>query len=205
VLVFIDESGCPGFKLTKGSTTHFVLALVIFEDPEAAETTAKCIKDVRAALGFRTEFKFSKSADRVRTQFFQSVRDCNFSVRAIVVDKAIIYSHKLKEDSDTFYNFFVRLILGNDGGVLADAKVKIDGSGDREFKRELNSYLRKTLPSGLIKDVRFVDSTNNDLIQLADMCAGAILRAYRHDDKKNVLWFQALKKRGRIQDVWNFR
>ena len=30
MLVLIDESGDPGFKLTKGSTQHFVAAMVIF-------------------------------------------------------------------------------------------------------------------------------------------------------------------------------
>ena len=205
MLVFIDESGCPGFKLTKGSSSHFVVALVIFYNHNAAEQAAACIAAMRVRLGFRTEFKFSKLQDRVRTEFFQSVRDCNFFVRAIVVDKSILYSNKLKEDSDTFYNFFVRLILGNDNGVLNNAKIKIDGSGDREFKRELNSYLRKSLPNGVMKDIKFADSCGNDLIQLADMCAGAVLRAHRKDDKKNVSWLQILRNSGRIQDIWKFK
>ncbi|MBI2315295.1 DUF3800 domain-containing protein [Candidatus Daviesbacteria bacterium] len=32
MLVFIDDSGDPGFKLDKGSTSHFIIACVIFED-----------------------------------------------------------------------------------------------------------------------------------------------------------------------------
>lgn len=205
MLVFVDESGCPGFKLTQGSTSHFVLALVIFSEEAAAQRTANCIRETRARLRVTPEFKFSKAADRVRTEFFGSVKDCQFSVRAMVVDKAIIYSPKLKEESETFYNFFVRLLLGNDDGILDNAKVKIDGSGDREFKRELNSYLRRCLPNGTVKDVRFVDSRGNDLIQLADMCAGAVLRACRSDSKKNDEWLKILHRAGRINNIWNFK
>ena len=32
MLVFVDESGDPGLKPEQGSSTHFVVALVIFED-----------------------------------------------------------------------------------------------------------------------------------------------------------------------------
>ncbi len=32
MLVLIDESGCAGFKIAKGSTRHFVVAMVTFTD-----------------------------------------------------------------------------------------------------------------------------------------------------------------------------
>lgn len=32
MLVFIDDSGDPGFKIEKGSSSVFVIALVIFDD-----------------------------------------------------------------------------------------------------------------------------------------------------------------------------
>jgi hypothetical protein len=36
MLVFIDESGDPGFRLEKGSSPVFVAALVAFRDPAQA-------------------------------------------------------------------------------------------------------------------------------------------------------------------------
>lgn len=32
MLIFIDKSGDTGFKLNDGSTDHFVIVLVIFDD-----------------------------------------------------------------------------------------------------------------------------------------------------------------------------
>jgi hypothetical protein len=39
MLVFIDESGDPGFKLDSGSSPVFVAAMVIFADRNAARAT----------------------------------------------------------------------------------------------------------------------------------------------------------------------
>jgi len=44
MLVFIDESGCTGFKLNKGSSSHFVIAMVIFNDHKQAELTSQAIR-----------------------------------------------------------------------------------------------------------------------------------------------------------------
>lgn len=32
MIVFMDDSGDPGFKFEKGSTTHFIIAMIIFCD-----------------------------------------------------------------------------------------------------------------------------------------------------------------------------
>lgn len=207
MLVLIDESGDPGFKLVRGSSPHFVVAMVIFEDFSEAERTSKAIGALRAKLGIRTEFKFSKSHDHIKDQFFECVCGYGFKVRAVVVDKSVIYRDSLRERKNLFYNYFVRMLLRHDDGVLKDAKVKIDGSGDRRFKGELNGYLRKQLATGQIKSIKFADSHRDNLIQLADMVAGAILRSYRQesDRKRAIRWKTALIKAGRIGDVWDFR
>jgi hypothetical protein len=44
MLVFIDDSGDPGFKIGKGSTSHFIISMVIFADELEAEKTAVAIK-----------------------------------------------------------------------------------------------------------------------------------------------------------------
>ncbi len=62
-LVFIDDSGDPGFKLDRGSSKHFVIACIIFNDPLDAEEAALLIKKYRRGLGWRQdrEFKFNKT------------------------------------------------------------------------------------------------------------------------------------------------
>lgn len=203
MLVFIDESGDPGFKVKKGSTPVFVAAMVIFADGEAAAQTEQVIRDAQARLRVRSEFKFNKASDPVRDGFFAAVCRCPFLVRAIVVRKESIYSPHLRADKEDFYRFFVRQMMTFDGGELVDARVVIDGSGDREFRRELGSARRRQVGRKL-RDVRFSDSRSDRLVQLADMCAGAIARSYRSDrggDPKR--WRLALEPR--IGNVWDFR
>jgi hypothetical protein len=137
----------------------------------------------------------------VRDKFFASVKDCPFRVRAIVVRKEIIHSPRLKADKDRFYEYFVKNMLQYDNKVLCNAKVIIDGSGDREFRQNLNSALRRRLDRGALKDVRFKNSNNDVLVQLADMCAGAIARSYG-DKKHSGRWRKMLG--ARLNDVWDF-
>lgn len=204
MLVLIDESGDAGFKLTRGSTPYFVVVMVIFDNSNEAERTSKIIESARTSLRIKAEFKFNKCSAQVKDGFFAVVAPCKFSVRALVVDKSKIYSDNLRENKELFYNFFVKSLLKHDGTVLTDARVKIDGSGDREFKRELAAYLKRESEAGKIASVKFVESHRDNLIQLADMVAGAIARSYREGDRnEHDRWRKMLNSK--IRDIWNFR
>ncbi len=204
--MLIDESGDPGFKLARGSSSHFVVAMVIFPDFAEAERASAAIGGLRERLRIKPEFKFSKSADPIRDQFFDGVGRFAFTVRALVVDKSVIYSDHLRETPERFYSYFLRLMMEHDGGALVGARVKVDGSGDREFKQALNAYLRRHLAAGKVNNVKFADSARDNLIQLADMAAGAILRSYTTADRSTPdRWRRMLERAGRLGDVWNFR
>lgn len=205
MLVFIDESGCSGFKLEKGSTPFFVVVLVIFTDFKEAERTSARIAELRSKMKVKPEFKFSKCSDDYRTEFFTILAAYKFVVRAIVIEKARIYSPHLKSLPKSFYNYVVQSLLKHSGGRLKDARIKIDGSGNRIFREELNLYLRQRLPAGSVKRVKFADSKSDNLVQLADMCAGAIARSYPGRGKRPANWRWRELLRNRIEDVWNFR
>jgi hypothetical protein len=113
------------------------------------------------------------------------------------------YSPYLRTHKEAFYSFFVRSMLSFDGGLLKKARVVIDGSGDGDFKRELSTYLRRQLNPGVLHKIRFSNSANDRLVQLADMCAGAIARSYRTDRGNAARWRQMIGPR--IEDVWEFR
>ncbi|MBL8492466.1 MAG: DUF3800 domain-containing protein, partial [Rhodocyclaceae bacterium] len=192
MLILIDESGDAGFKVAKGSTPHFVVAMVIFRDLRQAELASVAIGQASERLRVKPEFKFNKCAAAVRDGFFEAVRPFHFTVRALVVDKARIYSEGLREDKGRFYNYFVKMLLKHDNGTLQGARVKIDGSGDREFKRELHRYLRGQSEAGKLVSVKFAESHRDNLIQLADMAAGAICRSYRQEDRKDANRWRAM-------------
>ena len=84
-------------------------------------------------------------------------------------------------------------MLKFDNRLLIDAKVVIDGSGDRTFKREMARYLKANTSPGSIKEVKFSDSKRDRMVQLADMCVGAIARAQRPDRIDSGRWLKILK------------
>jgi Protein of unknown function (DUF3800) len=203
MIVFIDEAGDPGFKLGRGSTDVFVVALVAFRDVAASNATQAAIEALARRLKIRDEFRFNKTRNQVR-DIFEAVRHCNFRVRSIVVRKERIYSQHLRAEKEDFYRFFVRSMLSHDSGLLRDARVIIDGSGDRTFKRELQTYLKRQLREGAVRDLRFSNSANDRLLQLADMCAGAIARSYRAGDRDNA-WRWRWMLLPRLENVWEFK
>lgn len=202
MLVVIDGSGDAGFKVAKGSSPIFVAAMAIFETSKDAQATEERIRQAKTDLGIRSEFKFNGSSNAVRDGFFQAVRDCPFIVRAVVVHKGLIRSPHLRVDKEDFYRFFIRQMLTNDGDTLTDAKVVIDGSGDREFRRMLRTSLRRQA-GARVKSISFSNSKNDLLVQLADMCVGAIARSYRTDRPDRWRWRHMLHPR--IGDVWIFQ
>lgn len=200
MLVFIDESGCPGFKFTRGSDPVFGLGMIIFANGEDALATEQALLALRNKLQHKTEFKFSKSTDKLRDAFFGGIAACPFDVRALIVRKEMLHGYQLRTQADSFYSYFVKMLIAHDDGALSAARVRIDGSGSREFQRSLGSYLRRELGNRL-KEVRMSDSARDPLMQLADMCIGAVTRAERdrHDAER---WKAMLTPR--IRNVWHF-
>lgn len=204
MLVLIDESGCPGFKLARGSTPYFVVAMILFQDLIEAETTSKAIGELRKILKINPEFKFSKTRADIKDKFFESICQYNFQVRAIVIDKSKIYSPKLRNDTDAFYNYFLKTLMQYNNDILKNTSIKIDGSGDKEFKNALKVYLRQSLGQDRIKKFKFINSKNDNLIQLADMIVGAIARSYNEKRNDGNRWLNILKKKRKINNIWNF-
>jgi len=207
LIIFIDDSGDPGFKIGKGSSEVFVIALVIFDDPLDAEETALKIKRLRQGLGHheKYEFKFNNCSKNFRCKFLSTVADSRFMVRAIVMPKKNIYGVELRRSRESFYNYAIKTVLKYHGGTIADAKVRLDGHGDRRFKQAMTSYLRRELNNPakrVFKDLKIVDSHTNVLIQLADMVAGAIHRSYYADKTDKDLYRGIIAKR--IEDEWKF-
>lgn len=206
MLVFIDDSGDPGFKVEKGSSKVFVIALVIFKDNLEAERTSLAIKDLRRKLKMSdlSEFKFNKSSKKFRQIFIESIKKFDFKIRAIVVDKKDIYSQRLKTHKENFYNYVIMQVIKNSKSIK-NAKLKFDKRGEIEIRNQLRVYLSRELDNknkNIFNDLKFVDSRQNTLIQLADMVAGSIFSFYTGKDKS---YLEELKKFKKVEDIWTFK
>ncbi|MDO8443553.1 MAG: DUF3800 domain-containing protein [Candidatus Azambacteria bacterium] len=208
MLIFIDDSGDPGFKFNRGSTNFFVISLIIFDDELEAEKTAVAIKNLKRTLNFPDgmEFKFFRSSNNVRKEFLQTVNYFKFRIRSVVVDKSLIRSEELRGNKNSFYAYTIKTVLKYSHKTIYDAKIKIDGSGDRIFRKSFLSYLKRELNSGnkqIIRNCKMVNSNSNTLIQMADMIAGSIRRSYDASKKDHFLYKSIIA--GHIEDEWRFK
>ncbi|MFA6106997.1 MAG: DUF3800 domain-containing protein [Patescibacteria group bacterium] len=208
MLVFIDDSGDPGFKIEKGSTRFFIIAMVIFSDELEAEKAAVTIKELKRAIGFSntTEFRFFKTSKDIRVKFFKAVNQFRFTIRCLVVDKSLIRSAELRSNKSSFYSYFIKEALKHNNNTILNAKIRIDGAGDRIFRKNFAAYLRRELNNNerkIMKNCKMVDSKTNVLVQLADMVAGSINRDCAGSKSDCKIYKEII--RGHIVDEWNFR
>lgn len=207
MLVFIDDSGDPGFKLDKGSTSHFVIAMVIFDDELEAEKTAVAIKQLKRdiKLGEKTEFRFFRTKNNYKIKFLETINKFDFKVRGLVVNKSVIYSNQLRNNKNSFYAYFIKEALKHSGDII-DAKIRMDGSGDRVFRRNFFTYLRRELNTQnkkIMRNCKMLDSKKDVLVQMADMVAGSINRAQNKEKKDHQDYIKIIKKH--IVNPWYFK
>lgn len=189
------------------------MACCVFETYQSAESAAAVIRAYREQLGWHPlqEFKFSKTRADIRRGFLEAVRREDFFVRAVIMQKGKIYSAHLQQDHKSFYNYAIQTVLSNSNGTIREASIKIDGSGDRTYKRAAIAYLRREVNrrsgGGVVRKAGFVDSKTDQLIQLADMVAGAI-RCSVDSDRPDAGDYRGLLTprlvRDHRSDVWNW-
>jgi len=187
--------------MNKGSSEHFTVCLVIFEENEEAQSADDRIALLRTELNLSAdfEFHFNDNSDGVRQAFLKAVVPYNFFYFGFVVNKAQLYGDGFK-NKESFYKYICGLVFENAKPHLSDAIVKIDGSGDQTFKRQLCSYLKRkindpALGKTYIHKVSTPDSRGNNLVQLADMVCGAVARSYRSDKADRGKYRQIIKHR----------
>lgn len=202
MLIVIDESGCTGFK--PASSTHFVIGMVIFDSFHDAEEAANIINNAKIEMNLKREFRFSSSNNRVRDTFFEAIQKAKFQIRIFIIEKRLIRSHDLKKNDELFINYCLKNLVKSGIYRIKNATIKIDGKGSKNFKKECASYLRREIPLGVINNIKFCDSKNDVLIQLADMVVSAYSRPFNSPDRADAFkWRNMLEKK--IENVWNFR
>ena len=208
--VFIDDSGDAGFKLERGSSEHLVIVCCVFDSADDAEIAADLIRNFRVSLKWhpQQEFKFSKTREDIRLAFFRAIQPGRFFVRSIVIDKKVITSDKFKTDRVSFYNYAIQEVLTHSFGTISNAKVRIDGKGSREYVKAAEKYFKEQANQNnpVIEKVKFVDSKGDQLIQLADMMAGAIRKSHDTDHQNQEIYRSAIRPfvRRTSSDVWLF-
>jgi len=206
MLVFVDESGDPGFD--PGSSRFFTVALVLFEEEDEALACDRRIGLLRRELRLSDdyEFKFSHNSRRTRTAFLNAVSPYGFFYTAVSLNKQ---PEKLWgegfHDPRSLYLYTCRLVFENAKPFLNQAIVIVDRSGGNDFQYRLARYLKQRgsaeAGTAWIKKIKVQDSKKNNLLQLADYVVGAINRRIEGKPEWQEYRNQLAKKELRVQ-IW---
>ena len=200
---FGDEAGQTGFKFDLGATRHFIVNLVLVNDPQSL---CEYVDRMRSRLGLSPmeEFSFNKSSNRHRHAFLAGLSDLDFVARAIVVDKTLLPDDFQHMRSVEFYAFFVAQLLNHlPAGELDRTILHLDCFGaPKTALRCIRQQLARLWPKDrrrLLKRIAFKQSHRENGIQAADMIAGAIFRWQEKDDARFVtyIWDKIL--------LWEYR
>lgn len=128
----------------------------------------------------------------------------SFSFCSVVMNKKLLWSPGFRA-KEPFHKSATNYVFQNCLDRLANATVTIDGSGDREFRRSLQGYLKKKTRRGSgesrIKRVLVRDSEKEPLLQLADMVCGAVARSYSQKGDRQI-YLDAIKRIPRMVQFW---
>lgn len=207
MLVYVDDSGDGGFKFDSGSSSHLIMAAVVFKDLNQMAVLSEAFDSCRAETGHKAEFKFAKTKDRVKDSFFESMQPVDFKARVIVINKSLIWARKYRQSASMLKNLAIHQLLDHAFGHIRDAKVFIDGQDTKAFGIPDSHYVMDSVKPGAIREVKFADSKNTIGVQLADMVAGAVNWRVRTHKKQIPKYFDLLLPR-MIQPegtLWHFK
>lgn len=197
-LVFIDDSGDPGFK--PASSSHFVMAAALFMDPEVAFAIMQEMDEYRQSLGWRYnhEFRFKKNPKNIIVELLRKLNKYDFQIYATYVDKSAFQYTSPFIDKEKLYNWTIKELLSII--PLTDAKIEIDGRSSEQNMHHTATYLRREINNDKSKKliIKFEDSVNDNLIQLADIIAGSIHR-YLNADKTDYTTYMHIIEQKIIQ------
>lgn len=194
-LIFIDDSGDPGF--TYASSANFLMASAVFIDADIAARVNDVMNNYKKSLGWseETEFKFTSTNKRIIKELLKQVAEYDFEIYSIYIDKTEYKTLLPIIDKSKLYNWAIKELLGII--PLGNAYVKMDGHFGQRYRMRLSSYLRQEIKKkGMrIKQFKLEDSKKDNLIQLADLIAGAINRSLKPEKTDSKDYVAILKNR----------
>lgn len=201
MLVFIDESGDPGFK--PNSSDYFILAAVVFETQTSSIEATNIIHELLAGYKRGFEFHFTENQSDTRIKFLDAIKTMNFFWSAICIDKSKILYDSMKVNS-RLTSEVSKYLCNNIASDLVDAKIIFDKKDSSAFYGELSKYLKREFNSSnqKIKKIVSKDSRQDVLLQVADYCAGVLNQKFKNPTYGETLMNLYLRKKNKGIQIW---
>lgn len=206
--IYIDCSGDEGFKLGKSrgerSSSYYVCAGLVFAEADAGASIGR-IQRLHEVLGLpgNGEIKFSELKHDKRMAFFGMLGCCDVNVYALTVAKDDIGSTRLTGSGIEFRREFCMQLLRR-GVWHAGLQAMIDDMEGNDAQRaEFREYVMEKVnrdAPGKLASVALVKSHQFQLVQAADMCAGAIRYACEEGKEEYRRLFS-----DKIKNDWQFK
>lgn len=185
---FGDEAGDTGLKFDRGSSTSFVSAVLLTNDPDKL---CAYVCDFRRSLSLRDtgELSFHRTPDRNRFAFLQGLASLDVAVRALTVDKRMLLPELGGLAKLAFYTtFFTALLLRLIPDELEQATVILDEFGNKDTTiMALRQHLKRAYGGHIRPFVRRLAarrSRSEPALQAADMVAGTVFRYVTRGDAR---------------------
>lgn len=186
-IAYIDECGSFGYDFDKaGTTSHFVVCAVIVEQ-EMVEPLSSRVQEIRDGEFGGKELKSNSVRGDYKKRFriLKELLDLPFHVIYVVVDKRKIYPESGLSYKQSFIKFTNSLLHKTLKRGYESLLIISDEHGTPEFMLGFEKYVIETGKLFNTYDFRFEDSSQCDLLQLADFVCGTIALGYREEVPKH--------------------
>lgn len=206
--IFLDEAGDLGFEINNGSSTYFVITLLVCNDIQTVRALKAAVKHTLAhklnnknhRKRFVRELKSTHTNLDVKNYFLQNLLGKQFQnwyLHSIICNKILL--HKKADNSINkhhLYNILTRNIFDQLDFTSCNNNIYlvVDKCKSRKERNIFNQYLKMNLKVKLPTNVNiYIDhelSHNHTGLQAVDIFCGGILRKYQYQDTS---WYNLFK------------
>ena len=204
--VYIDESGDEGIK--RGSKWFILSAIIVKKDYDL--TLSNKILKIKSAMNMSRKDQLHWNKILKYDKKIQIIYDLiaeNFKIIHIAINTYEINKLKSKDLYPYFMSYLIERVscfITNNKGIC-----NIFISTRNENNLEKNKYLKEELTNKrhyhhiitkCIKDIKFIDNRDRNLLQLADVCCSSFAQAIKNNTEQE--WEYVIKLKS---NIWNYK
>lgn len=180
-VAYIDECGGYGFDFSKiGTPRYYILTAIVVEDKNIDKLHSDFAEIKRTNGLADTELKSSKIDDKRRFRIMTQLMPVEFRIVLFIADKQKFHPESpLTEYKPVFIKYMNRLMYNILYQAYPKLKILMDETGYPEFQESFKKYVESQ--RGQINlfnqyDFDFINSKDEDLVQLADFIGGSVTK-----------------------------
>ena len=203
---YIDECGSFGFDFSKSSTTKYYVVCAVIVDNSNIPQIESAINEMRKAYFSGTEMKSSGigANHKRRAKILMDLLLLDFQLIILIADKQKFYNDSaLTEYKHVFKKFLNQRLYESMYCAYPKLNIVEDEYGTKEFQQGYRKYVESHRPvTNIFNEYAFdySDSKSSNIVQIADIIAGSIMKHLTDSSAPDVLRiFQ-----GKITDIVSF-